>query len=48
MAKELLSNTMLAVKEISYSLGFTDEHYFSTFFRKRTGITPLDYRKSTR
>lgn len=46
MAKELLRSTNLSVKEIAYSLGFSDEHYFSTFFRKRTGTAPLSYRKS--
>ena len=46
MAKELLCSTGLSVKEISYALGFSDEHYFSTFFRKRTGETPSGYRCS--
>ncbi|MDD6174571.1 MAG: AraC family transcriptional regulator [Firmicutes bacterium] len=46
VAKEMLYSTRLSVKEIAYALGFGDEHYFSTFFRKRTGMTPLSYRRS--
>lgn len=43
-AKLLLSNTTQSVKNISYSLNFENPEYFSVFFKKRTGITPLDYR----
>lgn len=45
-AKLLLSNTKQSVKEISYNLNFENPEYFSVFFKKRTGITPLDYRNS--
>lgn len=45
MAKSLLQNTGLSAKEIAYRLGFSDEHYFSNFFKKRTGLRPLEYRK---
>lgn len=45
IAKSLLENTSLSAKEIAYRLGFSDEHYFSNFFKKRTGIRPAEYKK---
>lgn len=42
-AKVLLKNTSLSVKEIAYKLNFTDEHYFSNIFLKKTGIRPGKY-----
>lgn len=47
-AKIFLTNTGLPIKEIAYRLGFSDEHYFSNIFRKKTGISPGQYRKGTR
>ena len=41
----MLSGTSFSVKEISYQLGFCDEHYFSTLFHKKTGKAPGDFRK---
>lgn len=46
-AEKFLANTCLRVKEISNYLGFCDEHYFSYIFKKKTGKTPLEYRKSS-
>lgn len=46
MAKELLQNTSLSAKEIAFRLGFSDEHYFSNFFKKRTGMRPIEYKES--
>lgn len=43
-AKLLLKSTNMSMKEIAASLSFADEHYFSGFFRKRTGISPREYR----
>ena len=48
MAKSLLLNTGLSAKEIAYRLGFSDEHYFSNFFKKRTGLRPAEYKKKHR
>lgn len=45
-AKLLLSTTKDSVKAISYNLNFENPEYFSVFFKKRTGITPLEYRNS--
>jgi len=44
-AKILISNTNISVKEAAYRLGFSDEHYFSGIFRKKTGFSPTEYRK---
>ena len=46
-AKALLKTTHLNVKEISNTLNFTDEHYFSYIFNQKTGKTPTEYRNLT-
>ena len=43
-AKELLTETDLSVKEISFQLNFSSYEYFLSFFRKRVGSTPMEYR----
>lgn len=45
MAKLLLSESFLTIKQISERLSFTDEHYFSNVFKKQTGYTPTTWRK---
>ena len=45
-ARTLLRNTRQRVREISDSLGFCDEHYFSYIFKKKCGMTPLEYRRT--
>ncbi len=44
-AKELLDTTDLTITEIAYKLSFENTSQFSTFFRKKEGIPPLQYRK---
>lgn len=44
-AKQLLSTTDLSVAEIAYSLGFEYPQSFNKLFKKRTEISPLEYRK---
>lgn len=44
-AKHLLKLTDMSVRDISNSLNFADEHYFSNIFKKKTAFTPLEYRK---
>lgn len=48
IAQSLLKKTNLSVREISDQLNFCDATYFTDFFRKRTGITPLEFRKKFR
>jgi len=45
-AKKLLRNSRLQVREIAEYLAFCDEHYFSYIFKKKTGQTPLEYRRN--
>jgi len=44
-AQRLLCYTELSIKEISFKLGFSDQKYFSRFFLKESGLTPMVYRK---
>jgi Response regulator containing CheY-like receiver domain and AraC-type DNA-binding domain len=43
-AKELLREGRLKVYEIAEQVGYSDEHYFSTLFKKNTGMTPSEYK----
>ncbi|BFT73483.1 helix-turn-helix domain-containing protein [Paenibacillus sp. P36] len=45
-AKRLLIKTSLRVSEIAERLGYGDIAYFSNTFKKLTGSSPLEYRKS--
>lgn len=42
--KRLLVHTSLNVSEIANQLNFEDQSYFSKFFKRETGLTPLQYR----
>ncbi|HEY1038199.1 MAG TPA: helix-turn-helix transcriptional regulator [Bacteroidia bacterium] len=44
-AKRLLVNTAKTISEIALELGYEDNAYFSRLFRKRTGDTPVGFRK---
>lgn len=43
-----LAETEIPVKEIASSVGFTNENYFYTVFKKVHGMTPNEYRKRSR
>ena len=45
-AKEYLRETGLCTYEIADRIGFADPHYFSLTFRRRTGMTPRQYREA--
>ena len=45
LAKSYLAQTDLSVKEVAYTLYFESPNNFSSFFKKRTGFTPLQYRQ---
>ncbi|SFW84825.1 helix-turn-helix domain-containing protein [Chitinophaga sancti] len=45
-AKNLLAGTNYAVSEIAYKLGFENPPYFSRLFKKETGMSPGEFRKS--
>lgn len=44
-ARRLLTLTTQDVKEIAYELGFSDTSYFSRFFRRYSGQSPLAFRQ---
>ncbi len=44
-AKRLLCNTSMGVAEIAFHLQFEDHAYFSRFFKKRTQMTPGEFKK---
>ncbi|MGL6179877.1 MAG: helix-turn-helix domain-containing protein [Tannerellaceae bacterium] len=46
LAKERLYDTNRSISEIAYELGFEYPQYFSRLFKKRTGMTPNEYRSS--
>lgn len=45
-AKEFLSASHLTVAEIAYQLGFEHPQSFSKIFKKKTNVTPLEFRAS--
>lgn len=44
-AKALLSHTDMSVNEIAARVGILDPSYFSRFFRKQVGVSPVDFRE---
>jgi len=45
-AKEKLSSTNLSVSEIAYTFGFEHAQSFSTLFKKKTSLSPLEFRQA--
>ena len=45
-AKKYLLNTSYTIAEISYFLNFKDPAYFTRLFKKRTGVSPSEFRKN--
>ena len=44
-AKELLTSSSMNISEIAYSLKFENAGQFSTFFKKKEGVTPSGFRE---
>lgn len=44
--KRLLTNPQLTITEIASGLNFSDNSYFTKFFKKTEGITPEEFRKN--
>jgi len=44
--KRLLTNPQLTITEIASDLNFSDNSYFTKFFKKAEGITPEEFRKN--
>lgn len=45
-AKKFLANSNLTVSEIAYTVGFQDPSNFSKIFRRKTGCSPIEFRKA--
>ncbi len=46
LAKSLLDNTNMSIRQISESIGYNDQYFFSRLFKKHLGISPQNYRKN--
>lgn len=46
--KELLTSTGMPIKEIAFELNFESVTYFVTFFKLRTGMSPVEYRNKVK
>ena len=47
-ARDLLRKTDNRIYEVASSVGYPDQKYFCEIFKKRTGMTPREYRKDVR
>ena len=47
-AERLLSETELSLPEIAHALGFSNEYYFNSFFKRASTVSPGAYRKMIR
>lgn len=43
--KQYMNHANTSISEISYTFNFNHVTYFSSYFKKHTGLTPSDYRK---
>ena len=46
-AKRLLADGRTPIIQIAYEIGYANPSQFSAFFRKRTGLSPREFRRST-
>jgi len=46
LAKQLLKDPSLSIADIAEKTGLVDQSYFSRFFKKKTGMTPSQYRNN--
>ena len=47
-AKVLLKTTNLTVTDIAFTVGFNSSNYFAELFKKKEGLSPLQYKKASR
>lgn len=40
----MLKYSNMSIQDISYELNFPDQSFFARYFKKHTGMTPLEYR----
>ena len=48
IAKSLLLQTELSIKEIAYKLGYEETAHFNNFFKKATDTSPLQFRQAAK
>jgi AraC-like DNA-binding protein len=48
MAKQLMLQTDVRLKDVAYQVGYNDEFYFSRMFKKEVGVSPTVYLKNRR
>ena len=44
IAKQLLRDQSVPVMEVALHVGMEDQSYFARFFKKKTGLTPSQFR----
>jgi two-component system, response regulator YesN len=47
-ARELLQDPGVRILDVSAAVGFESSHYFARFFRKMTGLSPMEFRERCR
>jgi AraC-like DNA-binding protein len=45
-AKRMLVNAQVTIAEIAWQLGFSDNSYFSKYFKKQSGFSPDEFRRN--
>ncbi|GAB3944046.1 hypothetical protein GCM10028805_11140 [Spirosoma harenae] len=45
-AKEILSSSNLTTAEVAYQLGFEHPQSFNKIFKRKTNVSPIEYRQS--
>lgn len=48
LGKEMLLGSEDSINDIAYSLGFQYPQHFTRFFKNKTGMTPMEFRKASR
>lgn len=46
-ARNLLTHSKLSIQEIATTLNFSDQSSFGKFFKRKAGVSPIDFRKDT-
>ena len=45
-AKNLLKYSSMSIQQIAYYLNFPNQSFFGTYFKRRTGMSPTEYKQS--